>query len=126
VTNEPGIASSAPVIFMLALFASRGAPTSLEVASPTLPGGTIAAFPNPFRTSTRLMVPALESGPAPATLEIHDVAGRLLRRLDLRGGSNTAYELTWDGKDAAGRAAPNGIYFLSTNDARRGRLVRIR
>jgi hypothetical protein len=125
VTNEPGIASNAPMIFMLALFAGR-TQTSIEEIDPALAMSTVAAWPNPFRESTRLVVRAAGASPASASLEIHDVAGRLFRRLQLRGGSATSREVTWDGLDAAGRPAPNGIYYLSTNGAARGRLVRVR
>lgn len=60
--------------------------------------------------------------PAAASVQIHDVAGRLLRELELRGASDIA----WDGLDARGRQAPNGIYFLSTGGTVRGRVVRVR
>ena len=35
-------------------------------------------------------------------------------------------EVLWDGPDARGRPAPNGIYFFTTDGIARGRLVRLR
>ncbi len=136
VTNEPGIASNAPTIFMLALFASRGAPTAVEEGGPppAVSVRTIAAYPNPFGESTRIVLrggePAVGVASAaaavPEWLDIHDVHGRLCRRLRLPGGDAAAREVTWDGLDRTGRQAPNGIYFLSTRGETRGRIVRLR
>ena len=55
------------------------------------------------------------------SVQIHDVAGRLRRELALRG----AKDIAWDGLDAHGRPAPNGIYFLSTGGTIRGRVARV-
>jgi hypothetical protein len=126
VTNEPTIAGNASMIFLLALFASRGTPTSVEHIDNPVAIGAMAAYPNPFRGSTRLVLRAAGMLPSSAALEIHDVAGRLLRRLQLRGGEATVREATWDGLDADGHPAPSGIYFLSTSGTIRGRLIRVR
>jgi hypothetical protein len=40
---------------------------------------------------------------------VYDVAGRLVRSLDLAPAQS---ELRWDGADAGGRAAAPGVYFL--------------
>jgi hypothetical protein len=42
----------------------------------------------------------------PSRLTIHDLAGRLVRAWDLRRGAT----VSWDGRDAAGGAAPAGLY----------------
>ena len=37
--------------------------------------------------------------------------GRCVRRLRATGGSAGIGEVTWDGRDAAGRPVPSGTYF---------------
>ncbi len=58
--------------------------------------------PNPFADVVRFVAP----GGAPVDVTVHDVAGRLLRRLRASGGS-----VAWDGRGEAGGAAPAGVYF---------------
>lgn len=126
-TNEPGIAGNAPMIFMLALFAKRGAATGIEEFDPARAlQVSIIASPNPFGGSTLLRLRGGGDRAAASALEIYDVAGRLVRRLPLPAGSAAVRSVGWDGLDAAGRPAPNGIYFLSANGTTRGRVVRLR
>jgi hypothetical protein len=120
VTNEPTIAANASMIFMLALFASREAPT--DVADLGARGSRITAFPNPFRSSTRVMVQNARDAAPVRSLRIYDVAGRLCREISLRNGR----EASWDGRDATGRPAPNGVYFIAGEAAARVRVVRVR
>jgi hypothetical protein len=64
-------------------------------------------FPNPGAGSQRI---ALDLGPiGPWTVEVLDVAGRLVWRRDLAvmGGAQT---LEWDGRDLRGNSVPNGLY----------------
>ncbi len=63
----------------------------------------VRAAPNPFRTSTRLTVPAGTSG-----LRILDARGRIVRALDV--ASTTP---VFDGRDAAGRPLPGGVYWAA-------------
>jgi hypothetical protein len=65
-----------------------------------------AASPNPFRASTT--IPFQLGGRANVRLEICDVTGRLVRRLDASG----LQRLAWDGRDDAGSALPSGTYFM--------------
>jgi hypothetical protein len=125
VTNEPTIAGNASMIFMLALFANRSlGQTQVEGAVLRSPRAAIRAWPNPFRESTRLVF-RVGTRTDSRALEIHDATGRLLRRLELPAGEAPVRTVTWDGLDAAGHRAPNGIYFLSSGRTR-GRLVRMR
>jgi beta-glucanase (GH16 family) len=67
-------------------------------------------YPNPFNPSTTIAFELAE--PATVTLGIYDVAGRLVRTL--AAGEPTGagrHEATWNGRDAAGQAAPAGVYF---------------
>lgn len=65
-----------------------------------------AASPNPFRAGTT--IPFQLGGRANVQLEICDVTGRLVRRLDASG----LQRLAWDGRDDAGTALPSGTYFM--------------
>ena len=103
----------------------RFAPTAVD--TPWQPEALSAsAWPNPFRESVqlRLALPAAGSYRA----EIFDAQGRLQRAL---GGEAAAGELglLWDGRDAAGRVAPAGLYFVRVTSGGaewRGRVLRLR
>ena len=64
------------------------------------------ASPNPFRASTT--IPFQLGGRANVQLEICDVTGRLVRRLDASGQRS----LAWDGRDDRGQTLPSGTYFI--------------
>lgn len=53
------------------------------------------------------------SRPGPVTITVHDLRGRMVRRL-LAGSDLAAGEhlLEWDGRDASGRAVAAGVYLL--------------
>lgn len=51
---------------------------------------------------------SLEGVPVSARLRIADVTGRLVREIPVGIGPD---DLSWDGKDAAGRSVPPGFYF---------------
>lgn len=66
---------------------------------------------NPLRQATKLMFHLSSSGAI--NLSIHDLEGRLVRRL-LGGAMNAGdHEASWDGKDEASRDVANGIYFAT-------------
>lgn len=75
---------------------------------------SLRAGPNPFRGALEVAVGA------PGRLAVYDAAGRLVRALEPRAG-----RARWDGRDAAGRAAPAGLYFVRWSDASRTRTVRV-
>jgi len=64
--------------------------------------------PNPSRAAVRIATPmaAGEAGAEPATLEVLDVSGRLVRRMS----GATRDDFTWDGRDEGGHAVEPGIY----------------
>ena len=84
-----------------------------------------AAFPNPMRSSTRLVFRA----PAGEAVDILIVAvtGRVVRRLSAMGtGSDAA--VAWDGRDDTGRLTPPGVYFYTLEggrEAKANKLVRL-
>ena len=79
--------------------------------------------PNPFRETTEIFWSQSERGRA--ELSIFDVGGRLVRSF----AQDVTGSIRWDGRDDAGRSAPNGIYFYritSGSDSATGKLVRMR
>ena len=69
------------------------------------------AYPNPFNPST--VIDFSLASETTVRLEIYDVLGQTVRAL-VRADAPLAagfYSVTWDGRDAAGRAVGNGLYF---------------
>jgi len=75
----------------------------------------LVAFPNPSRGTVRFTTPA---GGTPRGLEVLDVAGRIVCRLESQA---------WDGRDAHGQAVPAGVYVARDpgNASIRVRFVRL-
>jgi len=67
------------------------------------------ARPNPFSGGTTIRY-ALSAADA-VELSIHDVTGRLIRRLESSVRPAGEHEVRWDGLDEAGHPAPVGLYF---------------
>jgi hypothetical protein len=65
----------------------------------------LSAYPNPFNSEVRIVASSSVSG-AIQTIEIYDIAGRLIRRLALAGS-----DVVWDGCTERGDVAASGIYF---------------
>jgi hypothetical protein len=107
-----GVGCLGPLVFHEALYEDRavqgnGQQTSVGGVGEVSGRTGFEARPNPASRDVRIMLaPSLrESG----TLHVYDVAGRLVRSLDLAPAQS---ELRWDGADAGGRAAAPGVYFL--------------
>ena len=66
-------------------------------------GLRLTVFPNPSSGASRLVASAAVRGEA----VVFDVRGREVRRLRMNGR-----EAEWDGRDAAGRALPAGVYVV--------------
>ena len=86
------------------------------------PKDTILAqnFPNPFNPET--WIPYQLSKPADVSISIHNIAGQLVRTLDLGlhpvGSYMTpATAAYWDGKNAVGERVSSGIYFYTLQTA---------
>jgi hypothetical protein len=97
-----------------------GAPSA--VPAPSAATRALLARPNPFRARTDI---AFDPGVRPGTrLTIHDVRGRLVRALALRGPGGT---VAWDGRDDTGTPVPAGVYFVRATASREAlRLVHLR
>lgn len=68
-------------------------------------------YPNPFNPSTSISYQL--SAPSDVTLVIYNVIGKEVATLVQTFQQPGAYEVRWDGKDAAGELMPSGIYFYT-------------
>jgi hypothetical protein len=85
--------------------AAVGAPEQL----PGRLAARVDAAPNPFRSDVTLSFALPE--PADTSIEIYDVAGRLVRTL--RGARiSGAQRVRWDGRDEGGRGVATGVYLV--------------
>lgn len=66
------------------------------------------SYPNPFATSTGFAFTLSRGGDI--RVEIYDVAGRNVRRLERAAQGPGEYVLVWDGRDAGGKNLPSGVY----------------
>jgi hypothetical protein len=86
-----------------------------ELPPPSL---SLAVEPNPFTGSAQITVTAPSQ--SDLSIEVFDVAGRLVRRIAEGGFAEGLHRFEWDGQDEAGRSAPPGVYFAR---ARSGKLT---
>lgn len=104
--------------------ALAGGPTGAPESGTPLP--LLAAEPNPFRPGDGGLSLRFALGvPGRAVLDVYDVAGRRLRRLaagELPAGEHL---LRWDGRDARGRPAATGVYFVRLEAGAASRALRI-
>lgn len=70
-----------------------------------------AAAPHPNPTGGPTAISFSLDRPGPVRVEIHDARGRLVRVVLDEERAPGAHEARWDGRDAQGRALPDGIYF---------------
>jgi hypothetical protein len=74
-------------------------------AAPVLAGNApLRVFPNPARDVATISLAAPQRT---TSVEIHDLAGRLVRSLDAAVDG-----ARWDTRDATGRRVPSGVYFV--------------
>lgn len=98
----------------------------LELAAPAT-SRLLGNVPNPFNPSTQIRFELARAGDV--ELDVHDVRGRLLRRLSGSGLAPGVHAVTWDGQDDAGRPQPSGIYLyeiFSRGWRERGRMTLVR
>jgi hypothetical protein len=84
----------------------------------------LANWPNPASGSTHLRFRL--GHPVPVVLTIHDVRGRLIRRMDMGIRPAGAHEVTLDARDQRGRPLPAGVYLYRIalgKTLRTGRMV---
>jgi hypothetical protein len=83
--------------------------------SVTVPGtlafGIRYVMPNPATAHARIGY-ALPEGWRSARLSVHDVTGRLVRRLDPATGAQGYLTVDWDGRASSGERVASGVYFV--------------
>ncbi len=93
------------------------------VGAPRIEG----ARPNPFAASTE--IPYTLPAPAHVSVRVYDVTGRLVRTLLDATRPGGAGRVSWDGRDAAGKNAPTGVYFVklvTPGGERTARMIKMR
>jgi hypothetical protein len=81
----------------------------LNATSPPDAMHLLAPTPNP--TASGCTLSFVLSAPARARIEIHDLTGRIVRRLIDQTLTTGTQHVTWDGRTDAGRPAHSGLYF---------------
>lgn len=79
-------------------------PSGIYDSDVTLPQLALRAYPNPFNSSCRILVGDADI----STVEIFDIAGRLVNRLSINNG-----HAIWDGRSSENRSLGSGIYLVS-------------
>ncbi len=103
-----GYGSSGTQTGYVAVFGS-GSQTGVESDLPFADTARIRSYPNPFNPKTTIRFELAEAGEA--RLDIFDALGRRISTLlyeDLPAGQ---HNVSWNGKDDAGRTLPSGLYF---------------
>jgi|GEM_PF-607407 len=83
--------------------------------------------PNPFARVTSVNYELARYGPVELT--VHDVSGRLVRRLESGPRQRGFHAARWNGTDGCGRVVPAGVYFVrfsAGGTASTGRLTLVR
>ncbi len=85
-----------------------------------------AITPNPFARSVEIAFELARSGPA--SVAIFDIQGRQIAKLAQGTLAQGRHVLAWEGRDAAGRQVPAGIYLvrLAAGDVHESRKVVMR
>jgi hypothetical protein len=82
----------------------------LTAAGPTLVLASLAQnTPNPFNPTTQIAYTL--AAPARTVIEIVDVAGKLVSRIDEGNQSAGAHNTVWNGRDERGMPVASGVYF---------------
>ncbi|HEX7880508.1 MAG TPA: FlgD immunoglobulin-like domain containing protein, partial [Candidatus Eisenbacteria bacterium] len=91
-------------------------PVTARLAVPARPTLAQPVFPNPVRASASFRYTIGTDGAAggmvPVSLTLHDVQGRVVRHLASADAQPAGdYEVSWDGRDDAGRRLSSGVYY---------------
>ena len=65
-------------------------------------------YPNPFNIETR--IPFTLGAGAEVTLDIYNLTGQLVQRLNLGFKSRGEHAAVWNGRDSSNKILPSGIY----------------
>jgi hypothetical protein len=123
-TVDDSLTAGADHRYRLEAFFADG--SSVKVAEGALSVSAAAkvgrVYPNPFRPKNGAASISYQVGPSGSaqeiTLRVYDVAGRLVRESSSSAPAGGGFGVvSWDGKDARGRLATDGIYFLRVTGA---------
>ena len=81
-------------------------------SAPQLGGVRLVCRPNPF--SGELAVTVEGSAASGTGLEVFDLSGRRVRRIDPDPGEAGSRNYHWDGRDDSGQPLPEGVYLIGT------------
>ena len=84
--------------------------TGVAVADAEGGPATLRVTPNPFRSQVALRFSMPRDGEVDVT--VHDLAGRLVRRIERGNCAAGEQRVVWDGRDQDGRAMGAGIYLV--------------
>lgn len=82
---------------------------------PTDAATIVRAAPNPFRSRTR--IDWTLAARAPIELDVIDLAGRRVRRLDAATREAGRHAVEWNGRDDGGATVRSGVYFVRLSAA---------
>jgi hypothetical protein len=102
--------SSAERLAVRDYFQQRYYPLTVGVGNAPRRQPALAVAPNPFNPRTVVSFELSEAGEV--AVAVHDVQGRLVRRLAAGRYGSGRHELVWDGRDERGRAAGAGVYLV--------------
>lgn len=80
-------------------------------------------FPNPFNGSTTISYTTAES--AVVKLSVYDLAGRVIRRMDMGHVETGRHRVRWDGRDDEGRCVVSGVYIVRIDAGRRNSTLKL-
>jgi hypothetical protein len=87
----------------------------------------LTAGPSPAQSWPIDIMFAVQSPAGEGELSVHDVQGRMIRRVPVPALSQGIHSIAWDGRDEYGEQATAGVYFLNlvldSRRAGRGRVI---
>jgi hypothetical protein len=83
----------------------------------------LQSVPNPFRMSTVIRFGIVTS--THVSLNVHDVAGKLVKNLQSGNVDSGVHSVVWDGKDNSGADAGAGVYFCRLDAGGSSRTVKM-
>jgi flagellar hook assembly protein FlgD len=86
-------------------------PNSVEENNDDEPVTSIAAYPNPFNSSTRIEFISTVS--EETEFSIYSIIGERVFYIEPQSLNNNYYSIQWDGQDSEGNFLPSGIYLLT-------------
>jgi hypothetical protein len=84
---------------------------------------TLRVAPNPAQGGTAFVVETVR--PGPQRIRVVDIRGRLVWRLEDSPATAGARRVSWDGRDAAGRPLPAGVYVVTVESGGRSTSSRV-